>query len=100
MTAPLSGYKELEEKYDSGRYKVHVECNSCKVCVVALREHSFFVGHVETVYPPSWIERLFGITFESKLQRAKAKTQRKCDKLNKYLDQCQEFCKQIKENRT
>ena len=100
MTAPLSEYEELEEKYDSGRYKVHVECNSCKVCVVALREHSFLVGHVETVYPPSWIERLFGITFESKLQRAKAKTQRKCDKLNKYLDQCQEFCKQIKENRT
>jgi len=98
MTAPLSGYKELEEKYDRGRYKVHVECSSGRVCVIALREHSFFVGHTEPVYPPNWLERLFGITFESKLRRAKAKTQRKCDKLNKRLDQCQEFCKQFEEN--
>ena len=29
MTAPLSEYEELEEKYDSGRYKVHVKCRSC-----------------------------------------------------------------------
>lgn len=34
------------------------------------------------VYPPNWFERLIGVTFEDKIERAKWKVQKWCDGRN------------------
>ena len=93
----LSGYFEIDET--CGRYKVHVECTPYGINVIAVCEQSLFVKYGETVYLPSWIERLFGVTIESKLSRSIKKIQRKCDKINSRLDQYQKFYKQFEERK-
>lgn len=42
------------------------------------------------VYPISRLESLLGKTLDSKVQKAKSKMQRRCDKLNTFLDMDQQ----------
>lgn len=44
--------------------------------------HGFIGGPTTFVKPPSWIERLRGITFEQKVKKARAKMALECAKRN------------------
>lgn len=45
----------------------------------------------KTVKPPSWLEKLRGITFEQKVFRARESMQHKRDKLNKRIEDAEKL---------
>ncbi len=59
--------------------QVEVEPNNCSS---GTHGGGFFFPSAAYVSPPNFIERLFGVTFESKVERMKRKCQQWCDRRN------------------
>lgn len=49
---------------------------------ITIHKSAWRLDYAVFIYPPNFIERFFGITFEQKVEKAKKKVQKKIDKLN------------------
>lgn len=78
---------------DDDRFYVEVEYSSRGVVVTGRRLSETACS--QTISPPNWLYRKFGITFEGEVRAAIERTQHLCDKLNKRLDEAQQVCKAV-----
>lgn len=74
---------------DLPRWKVVItKRNDC--IEIGFERGQWTIDPPRLVYPPNFIERLLGITYEKKFNRVKQWAERYCDELNEKLDKIDE----------
>lgn len=76
-----NSWKQARDAYEASPWEVCYETCGTAVHVYPGRNMSGFTGIY--VHPPNAFERLFGITFEAKIERATRKVQKEVDQLER-----------------